>query len=330
MTKYLRKGKASLKIGIFFISLLALVTMIISSPSVSAKIISYPSIITIDIDDASLEALNTPINIESALLVKIKIGYSVGVPEKLLDEDAGLLARIWVFGSMVVFPQIIHLTIEGSPEWANIYLSTPDIFILNFSTTTQYAYADLIISPYYDAPAVPKSVTIKAEAAAIGRIQPITFSKTLNFEPDFIPLISVEVDSPVRQVGPREALNFQMTIRNMGNKEAIVRGTITDVPSEWAPLLSPTEVPVGPGQTATVTFSVTTPYNFGWHNEVRTFTISFVPEKSPPSTPPITGAPHLVQVRVNSVGFSAPGFEPILLFAAIALIIVIVKKRQKK
>jgi hypothetical protein len=124
-------------------------------------------------------------------------------------------------------------------------------------------------------------------------------------------------------------VNFPVTITNLGNKQAIVKGVIQDAPADWAPLISPTETIIAPGQKATVTFSVVAPYNFGWHNEQRTFTVVFTPEKSPPSGQPVTGTPHTVQVRVNSIGFSAPGFEPILLFAALAFVVILLKKRKK-
>jgi hypothetical protein len=142
-------------------------------------------------------------------------------------------------------------------------------------------------------------------------------------------LISVSVGNPVRQVGPREAVNFPVTVTNQGNYEAIVTGVIQDPLAEWAPLISPTQAIVEPGQEQTITFSVVAPYNFGWHNEQRTFTIIFTPQKSPPTVPPTLGTPYSVQVRVNSVGFSTPGFEPILLFAALAFVIIILKKRKK-
>jgi hypothetical protein len=334
MKKLIRKVKASLIFGVLLFSIFSIFTIPLTSHAEAReKRLTYPALISVQIDEASLEKLNQPINIDTALLVKLKIGYSVGVPENLLNPSGpifGMIARLWVFGATIVFPQQIHLSIEGKPEWADIALLNPDVYIENFSNGYTYTTADLVITPYFDAPAVPKSITITAEAKALGRIQPVTYTTNLMFQPDFIPLITVSVDQPVRQVGPRQAVNYQMTIRNMGNKEAIVKSTIEDNATEWAPLLTPSEVPIAAGQEAKITFSVTTPYNFGWHDEIRTFTISLVPERSPPTTPPIIGSPHVVQVSVNSVGFAIPGFEPILLFAGIVIILAIIRLRKKK
>lgn len=331
MTKHLRTLKVSLLIGIVLVSAFTFLFTVPFSSNVSARknyALSYPAVISIEIDAASVEALNKPINIDTALLVKLKIGYSVGVPENLLQ--GGMLARIWVFGKTIIFPQMIHLEIEGKPEWADIALLTPDIYISDYSNTPIYAYADMIITPYYEAPAVPKSITLRASASAIGRIQEVSFTTSLNFQPEFIPQISVEVDQPVRNAGPRQAVNYHIKIRNMGNKEAIVNGLLIDAPSEWAPLLTPTQLPIGPGQEATMTFSITTPYGFGWHDDLRTFSISLTPERSPPTNPPIKGTANIVQVSINSVGFAIPGFEPILLLTGLVILVTIIKIRKKK
>ena len=323
MTKHLRRVKVSLIMGILLIS-----TVICLVNTASSKIIEYPSLITIEITPESIAALQEPVDIESVLIVQLKIGYSVSIPA--WTEPGGTLARLWLFGSMIQYPQLIHLEIEGKPDWADIALAVPDVYIQNFSTYPVYTTADLIITPYIDAPAVPKSVTIKATAGNIGRILGVVYHRTLNFEPDYIPLIRVETEKPTRQVAPREPINFEITIMNMGNKETLVNGRVLDAPDEWAALISPTQLPLGPGETATVTVSMTAPYTFGWHNEIRTFTVEFTPEKSPPSTPPVTGSAQIVQLRVNSIGFSTPGFEFVLLFTALIISLIIIKKRTKK
>jgi len=323
MTKHLRRVKVSLIMGILLIS-----TVICLVNTASSKIIEYPSLISIEITPESIAALQEPVDIESVLIVQLKIGYSVSIPA--WTESGGTLARLWLFGSMIQYPQLIHLEIEGKPDWADIALAVPDVYIQNFSTSPVYTTADLIITPYIDAPAVPKSVTIKATAGNIGRILGVVYHRTLNFEPDYIPLIRVETEKPTRQVAPREPINFEITIMNMGNKETLVNGRVLDAPDEWAALISPTQLPLGPGETATVTVSMTAPYTFGWHNEIRTFTVEFTPEKSPPSIPPITGSAQIVQLRVNSIGFSTPGFEFVLLFTALIISLIIIKKRTKK
>ena len=190
MTTYLRTVKATLIIG--FILVGTLFTSSLLSPystTASAKLITYPALITIEIDNSSYDALNTPVGIESTLHIKLKIGYSFAGPENLLA--LGMIGRLWVFGSFIVFPQQIHLTITEKPDWANIYLVTPDIYIDSPEITASYAYADVVISPYQNAPAQPYAIGVSAYAKPLGRIGDVNFSTTLNFVPEFIPLISV-------------------------------------------------------------------------------------------------------------------------------------------
>jgi hypothetical protein len=324
----LRTVKATFIIGFLLVG--TLFSSLMSSPNtttVSAKIITYPAIISIEIDNSSLAELNKPISVGSSILIHLKVGYYFAGPANILKIP--FIGQLWVYGSLIVFPQIIHLSITDKPDWANIYVTTPDVYIPNINITPSYAIADVVISPYREAPAQPYAIGVKASAPPVGKIAAVNFSTILNFQPAFIPLISVSVGNPVRQVGPREAVNFPVTVTNQGNYEAIVTGVIQDPLAEWAPLISPTQAIVEPGQEQTITFSVVAPYNFGWHNEQRTFTIIFTPQKSPPTVPPTLGTPYSVQVRVNSVGFSTPGFEPILLFAALAFVIIILKKRKK-
>lgn len=324
MKKYLRTVKASLIMGILLVSAIA----VFSAPASAAKFIVYPSLITIEIAPESLEALSEPVDIESVMIVQLKIGYSVSLPDWI--ENAGMVGRLWLFNSFVQYPQLIQLEIVGKPEWADIALAVPDVYIQDYSSSPVYTTADLLITPYYDAPAVPKSVTIKATAESVGRITGVEYHYTLTFQPDYIPLISVEPEKPTRQVGPRDPINFKINIRNMGNKETLVKGEILDAPAEWAALITPTQLPLGPGETASVTVSMTSPYNFGWHNELRTFTVEFIPEKSPPTTPPLTGSPHIVQLRINSIGFSTPGFEMILVFMAVLIFAIVSKNKLMK
>jgi len=327
MTKHLKAIKTSFILGILLISSLA----VFSAPA-SAKVISYPSLISVEISPESLETLSQPVDIESVIIVQLKIGYSASIPPWTLSDNPllSMIGRLWIFGSFIVYPQLIHLEIVEKPDWADIALLVPDVYITEFSNSWVYTTADLQITPYDNAPAVPKSVTIKASAESVGRITGIEYHRTLTFEPDYIPLISVTPEKPTRQVGPRDPINFKIEIRNMGNKQTLVNGKILDAPEEWAALISPTQLPLGAGETGSVTVSMTAPYDFGWHNQVRTFTVEFTPEKSPPSSPPVTGTPLPVQLKVDCVGFSTPGFEMIFVFLAILIFAFISKRKLKK
>ncbi len=331
MNKSFRALKASLIMLLLLVS-----TLIIFTPPVpaTAKLVSYPSIMSIEITEQSLEDLNNPISVDSTLTVQLKIGYAVSGPEWVfnwIEGENGIkasIANIWLFGSLVVFPQLLHLEIEEEPDWADISFLTSDVYIDDFSNNFVYTTADLIITPYYDAPNRPKTIKIKATAQPIGRIEGLEFHQQLNFQPDYIPDIFIEVENPTRQASPREAVNFKMNVKNLGNKETLVSGRIVDGPSNWAAIISPAQFTIPPGAEYSVTVSMTTPYDFGWHNELEKFSIEFTPQRSPPSASDPAGTPRQVDLRVNSVGFSTPGFEIIFVFAALVVTMALIKKRK--
>ncbi len=314
----------------FVLGMLLVMTSLTAVLPASAALINYPSVISIEIAPESLAALQDPVQIEGTLYVKLNIGYAVTVPENLLSSSS-LLVRMFVFGGMILPPQQIHLEISGQPEWADIAITTPDVYISDYSNEFVYTSADVVITPYYDAPAVPKSFQITATSQPVGKVLSNTFTTTLTFQPDYIPLINVEVDKPTQQASPKETIQYKMTVKNLGNKETLVSGRVTDTGSEWATILTPTQILIPPGETATMTFSLTTPYDFGWHNELRTFSIELTPQRSPPSSNTnSSGTPYNVQLQVNSVGFSLPGFELATTIAALAVSALLIARRKRR
>jgi len=81
-----------------------------------------------------------------------------------------------------------------------------------------------------------------------------------------------------------------------------------------------------------MSFSITPPYGFGWHNELETITIEFTPQFSPPqgNASSNIGTPVPFQVIIRSRGFSTPGFELIGVFLALIIISIIIKKQKNK
>jgi hypothetical protein len=328
MRKTLKTIKTALVMGILLVSVFVAFAVVFpnsNTASAADKAIAYPAYIDISISDESLARLNEPIGVEEVLSINVDIKYTVAVPKGTFDST---LLRLWVFNSFIVFPQMIHLEIVDSPDWATVYFSSPDLQI-DFEEGGATMSTTLVVVPLIDATAEPADLLIKATAGPRGRIEKAERFYTIPYEPGYIPLIYITVDKPTREASPRENLNFKMTIENKGNKETIVKVKIIDAPSDWAPLLSSSSIPISAKGKEEVTFSVVTPYNFGWHNELRSFTIEFTPEKYPPSSVKVAGTPEQVQVRVNSVGFSVPGFELVGLVIAIGIVVLIARRKYR-
>jgi hypothetical protein len=297
------------------------------SETASAKLITYPSFLEIVFEEGALDRLNVPIGVEDVITIPFKVGYKIG-PAELTKTLAG---KLWLFNAMIVFPTTVTVEVIDKPDWAQVYV-TPSSLNIDIRDDGEYEwkYVSLVIAPLMDAPAEPDEFIIKASAPARGRIDEISFPMTIPYEPDYNPLIYVGVEDPSRSAAPGETLNFKTTLQNLGNKETIVSIDIKDAPAAWAPLLSVSSVPLGAGETKEVTFSVVTPYDFGWHDEMRSFTVEFTPEIFPKETPAKAGTPEKIQVRVKSMGFFPRGVEFIIIILAIILILVIYIKLIKK
>jgi len=323
MTKHLRTVKTSLIMGILFFSAIAA----LSTPASAREyIVTFNSFITLAYES---EDLNQPIDINKAVTVPLEIGYytDVQIPNFLMLLPF-TLRNTMIYGSPMP-QQSVHLKVLNSPDWANIYFSTPDhdVDIPGKDEEPFKIQVNLIISPLREAPSEPFNIEFSIEVEKRGRVMGKTMNYNVNFQPAYVPEIGVTVDRPSRMVGPREEVNVNIKIKNNANYWTIVRHEMIDVPDDWSPIINPTKIEISPGGEETITLSVTPPYNFGWHDETKVIQIDFTPEASPGGGEP--GPSVQVYLRFNNRGFSTPGFETAFLFIAISLFMILFAKRRK-
>jgi len=228
--------------------------------------------------------------------------------------------------------QKLHIEIINAPSWADIYVSQADIFTsIPFKDSNEPPVnTSLVISPREEAPAVPQSITIKVSCESIGRITGQEREIQISFTPKFVPTLMINVENPIREVGPHQPINFKITVENTGNKKARVFPEIKDADSRWTPTINPPHLDVEPGTKGEFAFSIYTPYNFGWHNEREQFDLEFTYKIFPIREDAPVGGPDLISLTVTNYGFSTPGFEFITLIAAIVIAGILIKKRYTK
>ena len=122
---------------------------------------------------------------------------------------------------------------------------------------------------------------------------------------------------------------FNINVKNLGNKITRVTPTLVGVDDKWTPTINPPNYEIGPNQESTFSFSIITPYDFGWHNEYGRFQIEFKSEVYPYRSEAATTTESIYLV-VSNYGFSTPGFEFIFVIAALFVVGIIIKKRQNK
>jgi len=324
MTKHLKTVKASLIMGILLLSAIAIFSAPVSAQR--SKLFSFPSYIDVTFDSGPL---NEDLAIDKSVNVPLNITYRTDIPENFGRLLPWQLRNIFLFGSMIGPMQKIHIDVVDMPTWADIYVTSADIFVnIPFKGEEAPQQVSLVISPREEAPAVPQSIVLHFTALTIGRITGQEREVQIPFTPSFIPSIEINVENPIREAGPHQSVNYKITVQNLGNKKARVYPDIQNDKPRWTPTINPPHLDVYPGSTGEFYFSVYTPYDFGWHNERGKFDIKFTYKIFPVREDAPVGGPDTISLTITNLGFSTPGFEMITLFAAAIILGIILKKRS--
>lgn len=292
----------------------------------SAALINFNSYADLKYD---VSALDEPLAIDVSVTIPITVEYWTDIPPFFGNVIPYPLNFYILFGQPIGPMQKIHLEVLNPPNWANVYISSPDLLTDIPFAGDEHKLVDtnLIISPRIEAPAQSYTIDIKATGEPIGKVRGFTYQESIDFTPSFVPTVEITTANPIRTVSPHESVNFEIKIRNLGNKITRVTPTIKDKNPEWTETINPPELEIGPDDQATFSFSVIAPYDFGWHNEYESFEVQFRSEVYPYRTGSANNTKSVYLV-VNNYGFSTPGFEA-LTFVVAALAIAYIIRRKK-
>ena len=330
MTKNFRIVENGIVLGILLVSVIAFIPTpdtIVSADSDSPKLISFSSYMDFDYN---LDALNKPLAIDVSVTIPITISYWTDIPD-IFGKIPFPFNFLILYGQSIGPMQKIHLEVLNTPDWANIYITSPDVLTdIPLDSDGKYTIStNLVLSPRVEAPAESYRIDIKASCDAIKRLNGYSYQESIEFTPSFIPTIQITPENPIRTVGPHQSINFEINVKNSGNKITRVSPKLIGVDEKWIPTINPPEYEISPNSEATFTFSIITPKDFGWHNEYGRFEINFKSEVYPYRTGSANNSKSIYLV-VNNYGFSTPGFEfPILLVALMAIGVIIQKRRNR-
>jgi hypothetical protein len=333
MITNLKVFKATLITTILVFGLIASLIITPESKNVSAqrpKLLSFNSYIDLECD---LRPLKENLMIDVSVSVPITVRYWTDTPENFLRLIPWQLRNIFLYGTMIVPMQKLHMEVVDKPDWANIYLTQPDILVeipVGGQLKATEVNTSLILSPRVEAPAQSYTITLKITCETRGRINGYEHHESLDFTPSFVPTIQIVPENPTRTVAPRESVNFKITVKNEGNKKARITPSLNFTAERWSPTINPPFYDVDPGEKGEFIFSIYTPFDFGWHNEIQSFKIDFTAKIFPLREDAPVGGPYSIYLRVNNYGFSTPGFEILTFLAAVVITCLIIKKRYRK
>ncbi len=256
---------------------------------------------------------------------------------RTLDLNVSYTTTRGAFGQLALFVyrgrQItVNLEIVNTPDWCSATLSksTLAFTVPDTAGAITYQITKLSLSVSDTAPAFDQgSVTIKATANKAGLILGFTDEFTLNFVPDYKPLIKPTLATNTKSIGPMDTASFPITIENLGNARTIVYLEVVDLPKDWTAVVdAQVNLEEGAGSTAIAYLSVKPPKNIGYHYDEEIIKVRLTPVKADDSTKigPAVNETFLITSR----GFSTPGFEPIIFLGALAAVLAIVKIKRKK
>jgi hypothetical protein len=315
MTKRFKTVKASILTGIILISVIIAV-----APTTSAGILfNLQSSLTVSWNASETEQPLVPRG--GTRTLAIDITHTV---------NKGLLgaAVLQIYSGKQI---TIKIEILETPSWATASLSQGTVTATISPGTVQTLQTYLTLAVAENAPAFGVgAVRLRATALKAGLVQSFEQDFTLNFQPDYKPLISPAFpDSNTKQIGPMDTATFRIDITNMGNARTKVYLSVVTVPAGWVAIVTDQiTLEEGVGSVGTAYLVVKPPKGFGYHYDEKMIVISMQPFKADEESKKgaITPASFLVESR----GFSTPGFDAIAFIGALALVMGIVIFIQKR
>jgi len=287
--------------------------------------------------------LNQTFDIEKTILIPLDIYYWTDVPQYLygswltgrfpktipiffLLHNIGnalfVQKNTLLFGSPMP-QQYLYINVTNEPAWANTTILTEIIpvditqnDVSNYDPQknssreiAEHVQADLIISPFEEAPSQQYTITISIDAPEKGMVKRTIFLKTITFTPSFDEKIEINIDRAVRFANPNEAVNFNIMVSNKGNKKTRITPLQLTGENLSNYNINPQFMDISPNASGTFVFSAIMPNEFGWKDETRKYTLQFMAETFPLKDNPKKSGYYEIELSINTYGFALIGFE---------------------
>lgn len=176
--------------------------------------------------------------------------------------------------------QTIHLEVLDIPDWANIYISSPDILIdIPFEGDGPVEITTiLIISLRVEAPAESYRISIKATWDSFKRLDGNSYQESIEFTPQYRPGFSVTGSNRSVNTPPDKKTIIPIEVKNVGNKLSRITPSIVFHLSNFSIKLNPSLLDLAIDETGTINVEVKPPSNFQGN---RTVQIDFAIEQFP-------------------------------------------------
>jgi hypothetical protein len=232
---------------------------------------------------------------------------------------------------------IVDMSIAEVPEGCHASV-TPKILLIELPKENMVVRANATISiaiNQFLPASSQKNVAIGMVSRRVGGST--TLIKTGNFTQDipftvgyYSQLSFNYIDGNVRNISPDETANFNFEISNYGNGATKVISEVQDLPDGWITEIVHSTILgselIGSPSNKSISLRVKAPTDFGYHEDRAIIKVQMTPVNY--QFPEYQGEPHYLYFIVQSKGFFTPGFDIVVLFFALLLIIIPVWKRK--
>jgi len=241
-----------------------------------SKKITYKSYVDFEYDTS---ALNEPLAIDVSISIPITVKYWTNIPD-IFKKIPFPLNNLILFGSVISPMQTIHLEVLDPPEWANIYISSPDVLTdIPFEGDGPVEIeTNLILAPGVDAPAESYRIDIRATWDSIKRLDGNSYQEAIEFTPQYLPGFSVTVSNRSVNTPPDKKTIIPIKVTNSANKISSIKPSIADNLSDFSIEFNPPDLELDIGETGTINLEVVPSSDFQGN---KTLQIDFIMEQYP-------------------------------------------------
>jgi hypothetical protein len=213
-----------------------------------------------------LTPLNNPIPLGVSTTIPITITYWTNLqPPTLIHLLPYRIRNLFLFGSVFKPMQKIHIDVLDIPDWAEIYITSPDV-LTDIPIDGDYyeIETNLVFIPSFDAPSKDTAINIRASCEDVGRFIGFDTTETIEFIPEFLPNLHISFPQVI-QTTPWGPINIPVSVTNKGNHIARVTsyyGDFEDM-NKWTPVVYPPNIEIDVDDTAIFMFGLVTPSDFG-------------------------------------------------------------------
>jgi hypothetical protein len=238
-------------------------------------LLSYHSYIDLSYE---ISDLLEPLNQMYVWTIPITVDFWTDIPDffRILPYRFANLFLYKQFYSPMVQ---INLEVLNAPEWAQIYINSPNLIIdIPFYGDGKYYLAtSLVFLIYENAPSTSHYIDIRATSEGFGRLNGFSHQESIFFSTQFYPNLYIDFKQIIKAT-PNESIYIPINVTNKGNSISGVRFELLDDLDNWSPILNPSYLAINVDDTAIFQLSLLTPSDFFGSKE---FNIRFTSEKYP-------------------------------------------------